>query len=111
MKTWKTAKLRPATRQIVERISQGEYDPKIRRIVLFGSEARGEAVLTSDVDIALISDEPLSRSERLAFLHKIENESYPYINIINTLTTDLETEQYMNVNYHIKREGLLIYER
>jgi len=35
-----TAKLRPVARQIVERISQESYDPKIRYIFLFGSEAR-----------------------------------------------------------------------
>jgi predicted nucleotidyltransferase len=111
VKSWKTAKLRPAARQIIEQISMGKHDPKIRYIFLFGSEARGEATLTSDVDISLVSDTPLSRSERLEFVSHIENDGIPVVNVINTLTTDLETNKYMDVNYHIKREGLLIYER
>ena len=106
-----TANLRPAVRQTVERIAKGTYNPKIRYIVLFGSQARGEATLTSDADIALISDEPLTREERLSFASMVEDEEYPTYNVINTLTKNLETDKFMDVSYHIKREGLLIYER
>jgi predicted nucleotidyltransferase len=111
MKAWETANLRPAVRRVMEKISRGEHNPKIRYIVLFGSQARGDAVLTSDVDIALVSDEPLSRNERLAFASIIENENFPPYNVINTLTKNLETDKYMDVSYHIKREGLLVYAR
>jgi len=105
------ATLRPATRPIIEQIAKGTYHPKIRYIVLFGSEARGEATLTSDIDIALISDEPLTRSERLDFTHQFDEIHYPQINVINTRTHTPQTQKCMDVNYHIKREGLLIYER
>ncbi|MCL2188735.1 MAG: nucleotidyltransferase domain-containing protein [Defluviitaleaceae bacterium] len=54
MKPAKTKTLRPITQQIVTHISQGVYDPKIRCIYLFGSEARGEATVASDIDIALL---------------------------------------------------------
>jgi len=110
MESWSTAKLRPATRVILEQIANGKHDPQIRRIVLFGSEARGEATLTSDIDIALISDEPLTRAQRLAFSVALD-DGYPEVRVINTLTANLDTNEFLNVNYHIKREGLLIYER
>jgi len=110
MQSWQTAKLRPATRAILEQIAIGKHDPQIRRIVLFGSEARGEATLTSDIDIALISDVPLTRPQRLAFTATLD-DGYPEIRVINTLSANLDTDKYLDVNYHIKREGLLIYEQ
>ena len=115
---WRTTGLRSSTKKILERITQKRYNPKIRYILLFGSEARGEAVLTSDVDIALVSDEPLTHSERLEFKEIFDvrlfpevNGLFPEINVINTLTADLATERFTDVSYHIKREGLVIYER
>ncbi|MCL1884892.1 MAG: nucleotidyltransferase domain-containing protein [Defluviitaleaceae bacterium] len=83
----------------------------MRYIVLFGSEARGESNLTSDVDIALVSDEPLTISERLEFSEMLGDETLPDYRVINTLTDDLDTNEFMNVNYHIKKDGLVIYER
>lgn len=79
--------------------------------MLFGSEARGESNLTSDVDIALVSDEPLTISERLEFSEMLGDETLPDYRVINTLTDDLDTNEFMNVNYHIKKDGLVIYER
>lgn len=111
MKSWKTAKLRPAAYKVIERISRGVYDENIRYVVLFGSEARGEATLTSDIDIALVSDKPLTRNQRLEYKNTFDDDSYPYVNVINTLTDNLETGSFMDVSYHIKREGLLVYER
>ncbi|MCL2421568.1 MAG: nucleotidyltransferase domain-containing protein [Defluviitaleaceae bacterium] len=108
---WKTMRLRTPTQTVLERVSQGKHNPKIRYIVLFGSEARGEATLASDVDIALISDEPLTIEERLVFTEVFEKERFPDYRVINTLTSDLNTDQYMDVNYHIKRDGVVIYER
>ena len=47
------------------------------KIYLFGSRARGEEQLGSDVDLALLSEEPLS--EDLAILREILEESLlPY---------------------------------
>ena len=110
MLSWSTAKLRPATRAILEKIANGKHDPQIRSVILFGSEARGEATLTSDIDIALVSDEPLTRAQRLAFAHALD-DGYPEVCVINTLTAHLDTEKFLDVDYHIKREGLLVYER
>jgi len=110
-KDWKTASLRPNTRKILEHISQLHHNPKIKYIVLFGSEARGEAILTSDVDIALISDEPLNIAEKQEFNSIFNDQHFPEYRIINTLTNDLNTNNFMNVSYHIKKDGLVIYER
>jgi len=103
--------IRMSTGIVLKRISQMQHNPKIRYIILFGSEARGEAVLTSDVDIALVSDIPLTVDERLEFTEIFQDEKFPEYRVINTLTDDLHSENIMNVNYHIKRDGLVIYAR
>jgi predicted nucleotidyltransferase len=108
---WKEVQIRIPTRNVLNRVSQERHNPKIRYVVLFGSEARGEALLSSDVDIAVISDEPLTMDERLEFTKIFDDENYPDYRIINTLTDDLNTERFMDVNYHIKKDGLVIYER
>jgi len=102
---------RSGTKEIFEKISQTQHNSKIRYVVLFGSEARGNATITSDVDIAIISDEPLTAAERREFAEPLEAIKFPECRIINTLTADLSTENFMDVNYHIKREGVVIYER
>jgi predicted nucleotidyltransferase len=110
-KNWQNAGLRASTKKVMERVSQGQYNPKIRYIVLFGSEARGAATLTSDVDIALVCDEPLTIEERLEFMEVFEGEHFPEYRVISTLTSKLDTDKFMDVNYHIQKDGLVIYER
>lgn len=110
MNHWTTAKVRPPTRGILARIEQHPHDEKIRYIILFGSEARGEARLGSDIDIALVSDEPLTRRERLAYTVLV-GDSSPEVRFINTPAANLDTKQFSDVSYHIKRDGVLIYER
>ncbi|MCL1877404.1 MAG: nucleotidyltransferase domain-containing protein [Defluviitaleaceae bacterium] len=108
---WKLLPIRNCTRIVLERVSQKRHNLKVRYVVLFGSEARGEAILTSDVDIAVISDEPLTLSEKQEFAEIFEERHFPDFRVINTLTSDLNTNNFMDVNYHIKKDGLLIYER
>ncbi|MCL2223634.1 MAG: nucleotidyltransferase domain-containing protein [Defluviitaleaceae bacterium] len=108
---WEEVRIRKPVRHVLERVANGNHNPNIRYIILFGSEARGEAVLTSDVDIALVSDEPLTTAERLQFTEIFEGDNYPEYRVINTSIEDLNTDKFMDVNYHIKRDGLIIYER
>ena len=107
---WRTVRLRPVTRETLERVAAAPLNAKIRYVVLFGSEARGEATLSSDVDLALVSDEPLTRAERLEFKRLVDGVSYPEFNVTCTRTEWLDTEKVLDVNYHIRRDGLVIYE-
>ena len=110
---WRGLRLRKRTKDFLTYMSERPYNPKIEYIVLFGSEARGEAVLTSDVDIAVVSAAPLSRAERLSVDLADSDASFDDVNyrIIYTLLKDLDTSDKMNVNYYIKREGVVIYAR
>jgi len=107
--SWTTLRIRPDVREILEQISQMNHNSKIRFILLFGSEARGEALLTSDVDLALVSTEPLTRAERLEFAKIFDDIAFPDFNIINTLMSDMDTNKFTDVNYHLWQEGLVIY--
>ena len=110
--SWESIRLRPDTRDMLKQLAMGEYNEKIRYILLFGSEARGEARLTSDIDISIVSDTPLTRKERRDFLLAC-GDVYDRVDcrIINTLTSDLGTDRFMDVSYHLKREGIVVYER
>lgn len=110
-KDWRETHIRPRVREVLEQLAAKTHHPKIRYIVLFGSVAKGTVTLTSDVDIALVSDEPLTIDEKHQFNNHFANEHYPAYRVINTLTSNLDTNHYMNVNYHIKKDGLVIYER
>ena len=109
---WDSVKLRNSTRKFLTQLAEGKHDPRIRYIVLFGSEARGEARLTSDVDIAVISDEPLTTKEKLSIIDSVDEELEVMVDyrLVAVTTPNLGCENPMRVNYHIQREGLVIYE-
>jgi len=109
---WRLLNIAPETKEFLEYIARRKYCSKIKYIVLFGSVAREEATKYSDIDIAVISDDPLSRTE-LNQLHPSINHSHLYkldYRIINISAHKLETEKFLDVGYHIKREGIIIYE-
>jgi len=80
--------------------------------VLFGSVAREQARLGSDIDIAIISDEPLTRAEIKA-VHPSTDFAHFFsldYRIINVLTHKLQINMMLNVGYHIRKEGVIIYD-
>jgi len=108
---WRTLRINPSIYAFLDYMSGREYCDKISLVVLFGSVARGQAKLGSDIDIAVISDTPLTRDE-LKSVHPDESNSHFYsmdYRIINVLTHKLSIENMFNVGYHIKREGLILY--
>jgi len=108
---WRTLKTNPKVYDFLEYMSQREYHTKVKCIVLFGSVARGQARLGSDIDIAVISNEPLTRAE-LNEVHPDIDHAHFYsldYKIINVLTHKLYINKLLNVGHHIKREGVLLY--
>ena len=110
---WEGLSLRRSTRSLLLHMAGRKYGEEVLALVLFGSEARQEANVMSDVDIAVISLEPLSRKQLLAThphvsLPELADVDY---RIINTLANDLNIGDCLNVNYHIRREGVIIYAR
>jgi predicted nucleotidyltransferase len=44
---------------------QLEYQSRLDRLILFGSQARGEALATSDIDILIVLQDPVNSSTEL----------------------------------------------
>lgn len=61
------------------------------RVFLFGSRARGNARPTSDIDIALIADEPLAADTLANIREALEESSIPYVVDVVDLSTVDET--------------------
>jgi|GEM_PF-753804 len=111
MKDWRTLKLREKTHELLEIIAKAEHSDFVESIILFGSEVRGAANLTSDVDIALISQKHLNMKERLSILADIPQDLYNDVDvrIVCLRKESLETSNTLDVGYSVKREGCLIY--
>jgi len=109
---WRTLKISPDTYEFLEHMSQREYDSKVKYIVLFGSVARGQARLGSDIDIAIISDEPLTKAE-FDNVHPSVDYAHFYsldYRMVNVATQHLSSDKLLNVGYHIRRDGVIIYD-
>ncbi len=78
-------------------------------IVLFGSQARGTAKITSDIDLAIISEVDLTMDKRLEIIEMLEDYPQPMnYQLFFTCVSNLDTDKYFDANYHIKREGVLL---
>jgi predicted nucleotidyltransferase len=88
-----------------------------RRIILFGSHARGSTTPNSDVDLLIIDDEPFgvgrSRRKEMALLWRSLARFFIPIDIL--LYSTEEVEQWRTSRNHViaeaLREGRVIYER
>lgn len=80
---------------------------EVRRIVLFGSRARGDAASASDIDIAIF--DPHWTREDINAMHDILEETIPTALKIDVLAYDLLTKD--NLKKRILKEGVVIYER
>lgn len=83
-----------------------------KRIILFGSQARGEASNHSDFDIMVVEEKPANRFEEIVRLNRLLRS----FNVaIDLLVVSDEKFQYWrdtpgNVYYEAATEGLVLYE-
>ncbi|WP_017293311.1 nucleotidyltransferase domain-containing protein [Geminocystis herdmanii] len=86
------------------------YGKDIDKIILFGSQARGEATIDSDVDILVVTKAKLTEQKRDELIREISdfsiNENILF-NVIEMLTTRFELEQ-SPLLINIRREGIVL---
>jgi len=86
---------------------------RINSLVLFGSQARGTAVLSSDIDIAVVMDAPLSSQER-GELRGIGEDIDFRINVDLFFTTRDALDNAsgtFDTNKYIRDEGVVLWPR
>ncbi len=81
-------------------------EPRVRRIILFGSRARGDARPGSDVDLA-VEGEHLAPETLAAMQTRIEESTIPYLVDLVPLDENLDPR----LRERIEREGRILYER
>ena len=82
-----------------------------RAVVLFGSHARGQAGMNSDVDLLVIAESDLPRHKRSRQLH-LMFKPYPFAMDILVYTPDeVETEREFELSFvsRVLREGKRLY--
>ena len=97
---------------ILEELKAGlvrTYGPKLRRLILFGSYARGEAEADSDIDVAVVLDDydstfaAIKRSDDVAWPLSLANDTV--ISLLHVRESEIE-DPWQPVHVNILREGV-----
>jgi predicted nucleotidyltransferase len=99
-----------ALREIVDRIVKG-FAP--RRIILFGSGARGTAGPDSDLDLIVVTDRPGSRRKQAVAIDLALADIRVAKDILVVDADELERDRDVvgTIAYPVWREGRVLYER
>jgi len=108
---WKKLDLRDKTKDFLNFVVTQRYDEDILYLVLFGSEIKCKTNIRSDIDIAVISEDPLDVKKRVV-LHEIFDGFGEWVEyqLIYTTIENLKTTHKLNVNFSINK-GVILYER
>ena len=96
--------------QYIEKFEALNLD-NVEALILFGSQARGSATISSDVDIAVVMREPLDVKSR-GSLRCLGEDINPHIevNLFFTTPEALDNSQHhFDTNTHIKKEGVMLW--
>lgn len=80
-----------------------------RRIILFGSQARGQARLGSDVDLLALFDDERSFKERMRHVYN-ELETDEDVDVLAYSFDQFERLQHRSFFRRVLREGQVVYE-
>jgi|CZCB01.1.fsa_nt_gi hypothetical protein len=80
---------------------------KVKKIVLFGSYAKGTATLASDIDLYLVSNGTITGFDFFDLKAKIEDEFKIEIDLIS----DLDIIPNSPIEKQINEHGMVVYER
>lgn len=90
------------------------YGERVVKIVLYGSYARGDSRKHSDIDIALVLTGEVNRFKEIKrivnAIYDIELEHDILISVYATTLDEYENSDWP-LYYHIKNEGIILYER
>jgi predicted nucleotidyltransferase len=104
------ANVDPTLREIVERIVKG-FTP--RKIILFGSRARGTAAADGDVDLLVVTDRPGPRREQAIAIDLALADIRVAKDVLVVGMEELERDRDIvgTIAYPALREGVVLYDR
>ncbi|MEK6721679.1 MAG: nucleotidyltransferase domain-containing protein [Chloroflexota bacterium] len=85
------------------------YDPV--RVILFGSQARGDASPDSDVDLLVVFDEKVDRRERQVEIRRLLRDAPFAKDVLVASTSDLPNAARGTAIAEAIHEGVVVYER
>jgi predicted nucleotidyltransferase len=87
-----------------------EQDQHIRQVILFGSQVKNTATIMSDIDFAIVADNP-RLIDRKALNNIAENFDIPCDFVYTTPEALRLANKELDVNNSIRKEGIIIWER
>ena len=88
---------------VIQEIIRLAEKNQVKKVILFGSRARGDNELKSDIDLAVYCDSDLS-----LFIEEIENTTHTLLEFdfsdMNNIVDDFFIEQ-------VEKEGIVLYEK
>ena len=103
----------PATKEIVDKLTGVLiHAAQPKRIILFGSQARGDAANDSDFDVMVVEEKPANRFAEMVRLNRLLRS---FDLAVDLLVVSEEKYQYWrdtpgNVYYEAASEGKVLYE-
>ncbi|MGK7933883.1 MAG: nucleotidyltransferase domain-containing protein [Microcystaceae cyanobacterium] len=103
----------PLLKQIIKQFKtfvQDLYGVRLDKLILFGSQARGEATLESDVDILIVTHQKLTKQERqqlIQFISQIAISDDVLINFVEMNPPKFDSEK-SPLLLNIHREGIIL---
>ena len=84
---------------------------KLQLIILFGSQARNESTLRSDVDIAVVAEDGESAKEAKNFLSLVSDLQTSFMEQGNDIDLLLLNSASAFLKYQVAMEGIALYEQ
>ena len=87
------------------------YGPRLRDLVLFGSQARGDADADSDIDVMIVLSDPLDHWKELQRTSKLTSElSLKYDTVLSRVfvTPNRVVEDHGYFYQNVRREGIFL---
>lgn len=85
------------------------YGPRLRHLILFGSQARGDATPESDVDVLVVLEGPLSSYEEAKRTSRVATEAAAYrdtaLSFVHMSAEDF-SEQWRPLVQSVRKEGV-----
>jgi predicted nucleotidyltransferase len=87
-----------------------QSDTEISRVILFGSHARNHNKIWSDIDLAIVCENP-QKVNRAALQFAADNFDIDIDLVYTTEERIQSSEKFSDVNFWIKKEGVEIWQR